>query len=292
MKSVVTTQVRLFWTILIVGLAGVAGLALLKGGEDGTAGQSIEYEQVAYAAERTAEFPGSRATLTGTGSIPGAGMEMTMTGEGVYNGETNRSEMTMTATIPGVPQGPFNPMEVRAIADGDSIYMTSPAFGAALPGGKSWMLTRLPEGATGEGDMDPREQLEYLQAVSDDIQSVGTESVNGVGTTHYRGTIDDEKYVDMLREQGYDELADQAEEINSLQSGSQVVDVWIDDRDLVRRMSMEIPFDLLGGDGATLAMTMEFSDFGIKPRITPPPASDVFDATALGEQYLDELTGS
>jgi hypothetical protein len=38
-----------------------------------------------------------------------------------------------------------------------------------------------------------------------------------------------------------------------------------------------------------MLMTMEMYDFGIEPHISLPPESEVFDATEVAEEGLDQL---
>ena len=70
-----------------------------------------------------------------------------------------------------------------------------------------------------------------------------------------------------------------------------MVDVWIDRKDLVRRMEMTIPFAIPGQPASQLTMSFEIYDFGAAPRIEVPPADDVFDATELTEQALEAAVG-
>jgi hypothetical protein len=280
-------QVRLFWLILIAGFAGVGWLAMNRDEVAGPAqGDSVEFRQLSAAVEKTSNLLGSRATMTASADIPAVGAQMQMSGTGLFNAKTNRSSMTMTGGVPGYPQASIS---VSAVSEDNRMYISSPQFAAGMPDGKSWMLMELPD--MGQMNFDARSQLEQLERTSSEVDVAGRESVGGVLTTRYDGITDTDLTIEMLREEGNDEAADQIEALGEAMPGEMPFSVWIDRRNLVRRMTMEMPFDVVAGEGAAMTMTIEFSDFGIEPQIALPPESEVFDATDLGEQYLDQLMG-
>ena len=283
-----TVQGRIFWLILIVGFAGVGILALSQGDDAGDSGvETVKFQQISEAVDRTTRLLGSRATISASAEIPDIDAEMQMSGTAVFNPETNRGETRITGGVPGHPE---TSITMTMVTENERFYMYSPQFAGGLPGGKTWMLMRMP--AVGDQtNMDPRAQLQYLEQVSGDLEVLGDERVNGVLATHYSGTMDGDRVAAMLREQGEEEAADQTEAVYDANTSEPEFSIWVDQRDLIRRMTMEIPFDLVGGEGATMSMTMDYSDFGIEPQVTIPPESAVFDATELSEQYLEQLTG-
>jgi hypothetical protein len=151
-------------------------------------------------------------------------------------------------------------------------------------------LTSTDAEAANMGSTDARAMLEQLRAVSADARRVGSERVRGIATTHYAATIDPELAAQQARDAG-NELG--AQVIES-QDGAATADVWIGDKDgYVRRISQTVPFNLVGGEGSQLTMTMDFFDFGITPDIALPPEDQVFDATELTRQSLEStLQGS
>jgi hypothetical protein len=270
-------------------LAGLLVVPGLLGGKDG----SGRLNPIAEAAENTSSWPGARTSMQASvAGLPG-GAAMSMDGHGVFSGETERSEITIGVRSTGLPgAGSF---EMTSIGDGDDFYMHSELFAAGLPDGKSWMLLRDLAGGSGSqgssaGQGDPREQLRYLRSVSDAITLVGKEPIRGTPTSHYVASVDMEREVERLRSEGADEAVDALEQSIELVGGSeQRVEVWIDGKNLIRRMAMGLPFEL-AGQGGRLAMTMDFFDFGIHPEIALPPESLVFDATDLAEDALEQLS--
>lgn len=268
--------------LLLVGVALLAVLAtaLILTLDGGSSGRNA-FAPIAEAAERTANFPGARFAGAGHTSTPQFDMTMSFTGE--YNGASDRSTMRMETEAPGLPAAAeaMNPM--IGVQDGLTIYMSAPAFAAGLPDGKSWMKIDYSEFAEGQPSAtDARGMLEQLRAVGE-ARKLGRERVRGTSTIHYAATLDPELQAEQARDMG-DELS---AEVIETQGGTTAVDVWVDDRDLIRRLAMTVPFDLVAGEGAEMRMTVDYFDFGIEPQIDLPPEDDVFDATKLGRSLLE-----
>jgi hypothetical protein len=75
------------------------------------------------------------------------------------------------------------------------------------------------------------------------------------------------------------------------QGGGSHVEVWIDRKGLVRRTAMSVPYELVGGSGASVVLTMDFYDFGVTPEIEIPPDDAAFDATELSKEMLEQELG-
>jgi hypothetical protein len=266
----------------------IAAVALLLFVLPGGSGGGGPLSPIAEAAEHTASVPGARFSGTGSGSFGGGSLQMQF--DGAFNGQTGRSQMQMQMQATG-PQ-PIS-TSISAVQDGSVVYMNSPLFAGQLPNGASWMKLDFSGlagaaalSAQSTGDLDARQMLQQLQSVAPGAQVVGTERVRGVRTTRYSGTIDPQLEADELRDAGNDEAAALVEA-----SGSPTVDVWVDRRHLVRRMSMTIPVGIPGQPPAQMAMTFDVYDFGAAPAIDLPPSGDVYDATELTKGILDGESG-
>ena len=132
----------------------------------------------------------------------------------------------------------------------------------------------------------PTQQLDALDDASYQVSEVGKEPVNGVITTHYAALLDVGKITDQLKDEVSGEFADLVERSMDEITGA-TVDVWIDDQGLLRRETSTTSSASLGN----FTMTMDFSHYGIRPNIRPPPSSKVFDVTPLMEKALDSLSG-
>lgn len=273
--------------VAAVALGGLLGLSLLGGSSDGTA-----LSPIAQAAEKTGSLTGAR--FSGTGSVSAQGVDMTMTFSGTYDAGDDRETMRMELQAPAVPQAAAAMNPFLTVRDGSTFYMSAPAFASELPEGKAWMkmdmaeLGAMPEGDSGQlNGLEARAILDQLSVVGDDAREVGRERVRGAKTTHYVATVDPALHAEQLREEGNDLMADAVE----AQGGPSTVEVWVDRKGLVRRTALSVPFEAVGGPGATMSMTIELYDFGIDPQIDIPSDSESFDATEFGRIALEDMAG-
>lgn len=262
-------------SILILALAVFAG----QQGGDGDGGGPLN--AIAAAAERTQQEPGGRSTMRAVVSSPER--SFTITGEMVFNGETDRSEAFLTTQHPESGDS----VEMQLVGDGPVVYMRSSMFGS-LPDGHEWMAldfssfgleldTMLPANGDAKGE------LELLGAATGDVRKLGKGEVRGVPTTRYGGTVGVSEQAERLREEGAEDLASYVEE----EGAPLQIEAWIDADGLVRRMRFVKTEPSEEGDGSmTTDMRMDFFDFGIVPEIEVPESSEVFDATALAQEEL------
>ncbi len=142
-------------------------------------------------------------------------------------------------------------------------------------------LDGLPDVATIVLFLQPLQALQVLNGADGDIDIVGDDDVGGVPATHYQVTVDLQAALDAL--DGADRAALQAA-IDRLGTDSLVVDVWIDDDNVVRRMTTDIAL----GNGQTVTVTLDFEDFGSPVRIrVPRPRAVVESAQDLALATAD-----
>jgi hypothetical protein len=254
----------------------LAALPLACGG-----GETSPEAAVAEAATKTEEAGSARVTFAGTlTGVPGG--SFTMNGEGEF--AKKRGRMTFDLSEAGVPGG-----SMEMIFDGLVIYMKfPPELAAVLPGGKSWVKMDLEELGKQQGidfgelmqfsQSDPTQSLQYLRGASDDFEKVGEEAVRGVETTHYRGTIDLRKAAEALP----DSARKSFDRVIELTGASKIpFDVWIDDEGLARRVNYDQALPTSNGQEASMALTMEFFDFGVEVDVESPPENEVVDLQEL-----------
>ncbi|HEV2810764.1 MAG TPA: hypothetical protein VGV93_10260 [Acidimicrobiales bacterium] len=92
--------------------------------------------------------------------------------------------------------------------------------------------------------------LEYLRSVTDEVTEVGAETVRGVDTTHYRGTV-------RLAEAGASRERDRYP-----------VEVWVDENGRTRRYRSQTL-------GTEEILVWEFFDFGVEVDLSPPPPEKI-----------------
>jgi hypothetical protein len=128
---------------------------------------------------------------------------------------------------------------------------------------------------------DPTQQLDYLRATSGDVRKLGTATVGGARTTHYRAIVDLDKYPKLLPESQRDLARNSIKAFTKLTGqGTFPIDVWIDSRQLVRRMRMVMAMQSPQGP-MTIWTTLDFYGFGAPVKVQIPPADQVVDVSEL-----------
>jgi hypothetical protein len=244
--------------LAVVVLVGVV-FAVAQGGGGGGG----PLNAIAKAAEVTQREPGGRAVINATVKSTTTPEGITETGPVVFD-DSGRSRGTFTI------KGNTNGREVKltTIADGTKTYTSSDAFDS-LPEGKKWMEVDLSSAVKGADSSPPvaggpQEGLEVLERVQG-AEEIGKEEVNGVPTTHYRGTMP---------------YPEEVFGVKTVHVSALHVDVWIDAQDRVRRMQVAVTGSLNEDEGAvTTEMTMDYVEFGRVPEIKVPNPEEVFNAT-------------
>jgi hypothetical protein len=183
--------------------------------------------------------------------------------------------------------------KIEVVKDGNVDYLRFPAIDDKLPEGKSWIRgTGGNVNAAGIGlkevdsftHNDPRDVLDALRALSGDVETVGTEALRGVETTHYRVHVDPTELAKKAaREQGAGATTDLLDQLGTQPGVTDVpLDVWIDGDDLVRKLSMHLAASEQGSSQAgDVSIAFELWDYGERVEIDVPPASQVVDAAAV-----------
>lgn len=216
------------------------------------------------------------------------GESFTLTGTGAYDYDARSAELRVD--LPGnaglpVDFGPLEAVIVEGVA-----YVQLP-----LVGNGSWIRIDpaqladsglVPEGSLelpeGEwGGLDPGSALDLLRGAGSDAVVVGEdETVNGVSTTHYAGSIDLAAAAAELPEDEAVRIPDLGDIPNP------TYDIWVDDADHIVRanLNVTVPAPAEAGIGeVTLTVTLNQSEFGEPVTVIPPAEEDVVDlGDALG----------
>jgi hypothetical protein len=278
-------------------LIAVLAVAVLAGCGSSDA---VSPDPVAEAAEKTAATPTSYTSLRSTMTVPGVAKPVTMTGEGAFDNERKVGWMTidMSSFAKSIPEGegvPTDPelwktRQVMDFSDGLVLYMQFPFLTEMMRTDKPWIRIDVAKAGRELGidigqlmqvGQDPVQQLGQLRTITDDLEEVGPETVRDLATTHYRGTVDLREYDELFPENERPKIRKSIESMIELMGKpTYPVDVWIDQEQLVRRMSFEFTQQTPEGD-MPMAMTMEFFDFGRPVEVKLPAASDTIDITEL-----------
>jgi hypothetical protein len=226
------------------------------------------FDPVAYvhrAAHKTAKAPSEHVKMTGTGSA--SGVAVTINGSGDFDNRKRLGSMQATFSASGLSG------RIDEVLSGTTLYMSSPLFAGSLPNGKSWMKLDLQKALASKGidfsalmTQSPAQSLTRLEAAGT-VKKLGTATIDGVATTHYRAHIDVSK-------------VPQGQKIEALTHAKYgPTDIWIGNADgYVHRTSISYSYSV-GGRSTSSSMKMDFSRFGEPVHVTVPPARETFDAT-------------
>ncbi|MDQ6876011.1 MAG: hypothetical protein M3042_13245 [Actinomycetota bacterium] len=270
---------RVFALIALLLLAATAGCQ--KGKPSHVAGPAAHKvappsarSVVAVAYSRTAAAKSARFSFDERGSVNG--QPIALTGAGLVDFSSKNLDLALTLPRLGT---------VRTLKIGPVIYEQLPAAMRVRLGGKSWIKLDLTKSADPRiaalakqlqgSSQDPTDVLGYLQGLSPDVRTVGTERIRGAQTTHYAATVDVSKATGRLDPQA---AAAFRQLMSSAGVGKFPVDIWVDSDNRVRQVASKLP----GKGGSELVVTEQFYDFGTPVHVVPPPAADTTDVAGLG----------
>ena len=163
---------------------------------------------------------------------------------------------------------------MREVLSGTAVYLSSDAFNSLLPSGKTWLSIDYASAAKKLGldlgsvaAQSPGNTLQQLEH-SGHVIKVGSETIDGVATTHYTATLG-ENY---------------ARKIANLANGTvsiQPVDVWIDGSGLVRRVHLAYDANSSSTGSLSNDTTIDLSNYGEKVDVNVPSSADTYDATSM-----------
>lgn len=240
----------------IVVLACAAAAAALAGGCGAAQTVSRTIDPVAQAADVTAATGAIEVRLHAFTLV--AGKRVPVTGTGVVSTRGSVGRFVLDAhTATGRSR-------FVELYDGDVLYLRNPALARQF--GKRWArldVKRLLKGGASVAFLDPgssaAQSLRVLAGASG-ARAVGKATVEGVRTTHYRVTA----------RRG---------------TARMPVDVWIDARHRVRRLSIAVDAP------ARTRVTMDFVRFGVPLHLSAPPASQTHDFTDQARSALARKGG-
>ncbi|MEU9116477.1 hypothetical protein AB0D04_33200 [Streptomyces sp. NPDC048483] len=262
-----------------VMLCGTAACSSSDGASrDRSAKQPETFHAAPVAAVRKAVDKGARLNSVSyriNGKVAGQG---TVEGKVSFSVRPRAIDMRMKASG-GAQEGEFS---VRLI--GGTVYVGGGERAAAALQGKHWLkLPMKGKGAGGPGgfggmrqqaDQDPTAQASLLTQ-SGDVKKVGKETVDGVQTTHYAGTVSVEKLLKRPGAKGVPAAKRReraVERFRQLGVKALKLDLWVgpDDRTVKLRERAQT------GQGP-LDLSIHFFDINKPVTVQAPPASDTVD---------------
>ncbi|WP_327717201.1 hypothetical protein OG381_18585 [Streptomyces sp. NBC_00490] len=159
------------------------------------------------------------------------------------------------------------------LVDGVYYYDVDPQASGPLKG-KEWMKVDASavfgeNGAAamnGGGGGNPTASMKGLK-YADDVKDLGSETVDGQKTTHYRAVIDQSKMGKFK-----DAYTDKDSLLGSVTGGADSItmEIWVNDKDLPVRLKQVM---------GKVTATMNFSEFGATAEVKAPPAAETADMT-------------
>jgi hypothetical protein len=248
-----------------IALLVVLPLALVACGGDTTS-----LDPVANAATKTAGVASARFQIDMTLTDPDTGGPLHMRGPGVIADHGHLMQMKLH--LDKTKDTPAFTMD--GILTDDAMYLRSRLFKIAMPPGKEWLKATEDDPVGNIGQNDPGQMLDFLRGAGD-VEKIGSGTVRGVPTTKYRARIVLDKVVDKIPEERRARVEHAIDVLHDIGVDEIPMTVWVDDDDLVRRMTMnwlvKNPDD--PADRFQLKAALELFDFGTAARVVIPPAS-------------------
>jgi FlaG/FlaF family flagellin (archaellin) len=259
---------------LVLSLTGCFGES--EGGSAGSDSGSVQLsaaQVLEKASQKTSNVDSYGADITMNVATPQGAMNMHSTAQFRLK-PTTAFTMNVDKMTVGGQSMPFGGMQMIYLDK--VIYMKSPQLSQAT-GGKPWLKVDLTNPARQAGlDLDtllnqsqqtnPAEQTKMLTA-SKDVRKVGEETINGVKTTHYQGTMTVQEAMAKVDPKIRAELEKTYREIGGTKIN---FDLWADGEQLPRKLATKIPTR-----EGTLTMTIVYLDYGKTVSVNPPPAEQV-----------------
>ena len=294
-------------------VALLAALVLVATGCAGSGGTAVAapttLEGLADAARRSADASSGRFEFSLDMTLPGFSDSFGFTGKGAFDTGSGKTEMSIDlSSFLDLMQGlagslggggsmgdlKADDFKIDAVLDGLVMYMRFPFLRDKIPGGKEWVKIDLRRAAAKVPGLDvdqflqftqngPQTSLEYLEAVSGPIETVGVEDVRGASTTHYRTAVDVKKYANLVPEAQREQLSSMLDQLVQQTGLREIpVDVWVGEDGLVRKLEMTMKMTRPGTTmSADASMRYELFDYGKPVTITLPLPSDTADVTSL-----------
>lgn len=265
---------------------------------------TLSAKDLATVADKTSAIGGARIAMQQTMKLGSQGT-LPSSVTGVVDVANRRGEMTASTDVGGLARagsGDGGKLDEDIVFDGLTLYMKSVAFDQLLPAGKHWLkldldklgqqvgidMSALTQGSSG----DPTQVLQYLKAASGDVTRVGTETVRGEPTAHYKATVDFNKLPDAVPAGQRAAMRTSIRQVIKLSGSSTApMEVWIGDDGIARRIVDTITTNI-AGQTAKITQRVELYDFGTKVDVTIPSADDTYDMSKLGGLSQGDSAGA
>ena len=223
-------------------------------------------------------------------------MSGTVPEQGTVRGEAAMSVEPLAMSMKMTVEGGEDAGEVEIRLVDQALYMGGGAEAAKEMDGKSWLKFDMSaaDGGAGAGGMgaaggqarkNPAADSTFLDG-SKDVKKIGSETVEGVRTTHYAGTVTlaDLKASLTGKDQATREKRQKSvDQYDKLGVDAFTMDLWIDGEQHTKQFRMRGD-----ADKGPLDMTVTFLDLNKPVTVTAPPAKDVADFEQMMKDAMEE----
>ncbi|HVS86017.1 MAG TPA: LppX_LprAFG lipoprotein [Gaiellaceae bacterium] len=202
-----------------------------------------------------------------------AGQNVQLSGSGDFDATTRTGKLHTT-----VAMATLRPV-LDEVLSGSTVYVSAPQLlSPLLPAGKTWLRIDLANAGKTFGlspsvlqAQDPSQSLAQLKAITA-VQDLGSETIGGVQTEHYRGRIDPAKLA-----------AAERQALSKSGTTFGPYDVWVGSDGYVHKVRV-----VTNTSGTKTTATVTLSKFGEKVIVDVPATADTVDASKLS---IPGLTG-
>jgi hypothetical protein len=266
-------------------------LGVLLAAAAGGCGSSSPSFNLADATAATTRAGTTRVAVAERMTLPGVG-PLALHGTGAIDLRRHRGWLSIDmSSFARVLHQPAARLRAREIMDGLVFYMRFPLLDGRLPPGIKWLKLDLGKAGQqlgidfgsilrGSGGIDPSQYLAQLRAAGK-VENRGATTVRGVPTTHYHATLSFAKLPATLPAKERAAARRSLRRIMQLTGTRSVpLDVWLDRRDRVRRLTTSYTSHSPGAPALHTAVTIDMYGFGVPVAVAPPPAAQTRDVTA------------
>jgi len=274
-----------------LGLIAVSGCGSdskdASAGSSGASGGDTVQFDFAKAAKATKDKGSADLKLTANVTNKGKTQSLAITGKADFKNTKLDLSMDLAKLLAdnGVPAGDG---KVQVLIDGKKLWLHLPKVqGLTLPGGQEWISLNL-QVLIDKYKLDSKAKKasgEPLPPVK--MTKVGTETLDGVEVTHLKADATLREFLNGLpasdkQRQGAISNLEKQDGGKKALDETLPAEVWVDADNALHRVKASLKIDDGKNPGAA-DIDLTFSNFGTPVTITPPPASQTFDAT----QFLD-----
>ncbi|OWA09219.1 DUF1396 domain-containing protein [Streptomyces sp. CS113] len=194
--------------------------------------------------------------------------------------------LAMSMKMTALDQGPEGTAEIRLVDK--AMYIGGTPEAAKEMDGKRWMKFDLAAlgaddelnqlGGASQADKNPAAESTFLTGAKD-VEKVGTETVEGVKTTHYKGTV---SLAELEKSLGDEDEATREKRKKSLEQYEKMgvdkltMDMWVDGDDQTKQFRMRAD-----ADKGPMDLTFTFLGVNEPVKVTAPPAAEVADLAEM-----------